>query len=225
MLREHAGLGRTSIVADIGAGTGIFTRVLLDAGVAAVYAVEPNRAMHNALIAALGSDVRLRTHEGTAEDTGLRTGSIDLVVAAQAFHWFDRARARTEFRRILRPGGAVALIWNSRREGVTPFLVAYEAMLHRWSPDYAHVNHRNIGIATIAPFFAPGAVERFAFPSRQVFDFAGLRGRLLSSSYAPAPGHPNHEPMLAELREIFDAHHDAGKVRFEYETEVYVGRF
>jgi len=225
VLRNHAGLARTSIVADVGAGTGIFTRILLDAGVGAVYAIEPNRAMHDALIAALGTEVRLRTLDGTAEHTGMHTASVHLITAAQAFHWFERDTARAEFQRILRPGGAVALIWNGRREDSTPFLVAYEALLQRWAPDYTQVNHRNVGLESLAPFFAPGPVERHAFPSAQSFDFAGLRGRLLSSSYAPAAGHPNHEPMLADLRRIFDAHHVNGQVRFEYETEVYVGRF
>jgi SAM-dependent methyltransferase len=225
VLRERAGLGPTSVVADIGAGTGIFTRTLLEAGVGVVYAVEPNAPMHAALIEALGDDPRLRTHEGTAENTGLRSASIDLIVAAQAFHWFERDKTRAEFQRILRPRGTVALIWNSRRDDATPFLIAYEKMLRRWSPDYAQVNHRNVGLDTIAPFFAPGPVERHVFPSQQVFDFEGVGRRLLSSSYAPASGHPNHEPMLVELRAIFDAHHQSGRVRFEYETEVYLGRF
>jgi SAM-dependent methyltransferase len=225
VLRERAGLGPTSVVADIGAGTGIFTRVLLEAGAGVVYAIEPNTPMHAALIEALGRDPRLRTHEGTAENTGLRPVSVDLIVAAQAFHWFDRNEARVEFRRILRPRGAVALVWNTRRDDTSPFLIAYEKMLRRWSTDYGQVNHRNVGLTAIAPFFAPGAVERHAFPSHQTFDFDGVRGRLLSSSYAPTAGHPSHEPILAELRAIFDAHHEGGRVRFEYETEVYVGRF
>jgi SAM-dependent methyltransferase len=225
LLRERCGLRSTSIVADIGAGTGIFTRLLLDAGAGVVYAIEPNAPMHDALIEALGRDVRLRTHAGTAEHTGLSRASVDLIVAAQAFHWFDREKTRTEFVRILRPHGRVALVWNTRREDTNPFLVAYEQLLRRWSTDYGHVNHRNVSLDTIAPFFAPGGMERHAFPSHQEFDFDGVRGRLLSSSYAPAEGHPNHEPMLAELRQIFDATHENGRVRFEYETEVYLGRF
>jgi SAM-dependent methyltransferase len=181
--------------------------------------------MRAALVMALAADPRLEVGAGTAENTGLDDASIDLIVAAQAFHWFERDRTRREFRRILRPSGAVALVWNSRLEEATPFLKAYENLLQRWATDYRQINHRNVDLARIAPFFAPGNVERHAFPSEQVFDFDGLRGRLLSSSYAPAAGHPGHAPMLAELRSIFDTHQENDRVRFLYETEVYLGRF
>lgn len=224
LLRERAALGTGSVVADLGAGTGIFTRLLLESG-ATVHALEPNGPMRDALRAALATHPRLHVHANAAEETGLAAESLDLITAAQAFHWFDRDRAAAEFRRILRPGGAVALIWNTRLDDTTPFLAAYEHLLRRWSPDYRSVNHRNVGLASIQPFFAPGAVEYQAFEYHQAFDFEGVRGRLLSSSYAPAAGHPNHEPMLAELRTIFDRHQDAGAVRFEYRTEVYLGRF
>lgn len=224
LLRQRCGLSPTSIVADVGAGTGIFTRLLLEAGAGVVYAVEPNGPMHEALIAALGQDVRLRTHAGTAEHTGLSRASVDLIVAAQAFHWFDREKTRVEFARILRPRGWVALVWNTRREDTARFLRAYEELLRRWSPDYLQVNHRRVGLETITPFFAPDPVERHTFSTHQEFDFEGVRGRLLSSSYAPGPEHPHHQPMLAALREIFDANQAEGRVRFEYETEVYLGR-
>jgi len=224
LLRERAGLGAASTVADIGAGTGIFTRLLLET-CAAVHAIEPNGPMRDALVAALGAYPRLHAHDAPAETTGLPETSIDLITAAQAFHWFDRDKAGREFRRILRPGGTVALIWNTRLEDTTPFLAAYEQMLRRWSPDYRAVNHRHVGLATIAPFFAHGRVECHTFDYHQVFDLEGLRGRLLSSSYAPAEGHANHEPMLTELRAIFARHQESGTVRFDYRTEAYLGRF
>lgn len=225
LLRERAGLGPTSVAADIGAGTGLFTRLLLAAGAEQVCAVEPNAAMRDALVAALGGETRLRVTDGTAEATKLPAASVALIVAAQAFHWFDRPRARGEFTRVLQPDGMVALVWNTRQEDSTPFLAAYEQLLRRWATDYGQVNHRRVGLDTIAPFFAPGPVERHAFPSAQSFDFEGVRGRLLSSSYAPAAGHPHHAPMLAELRQICETHAETGYVRFEYITEVYLGRF
>lgn len=224
LLRAQPGLSPQSTVADVGAGTGIFTRLLLETG-ATVHAIEPNGPMREALVAALGANPRLSAHDAPAEATGLPDASVDLITAAQAFHWFDRDKAGREFRRIVRPGGAIALVWNTRLDDTTPFLAAYEQMLRRWSPDYRAVNHRNVGLESIEPFFAPGGVERHTFDYHQVFDFEGLRGRLLSSSYAPAAGHPNHEPMLAELRAIFERHQNASTVRFEYRTEVYLGRF
>ena len=223
LLRARVGLGPGTVVADLGAGTGIFTRQLLESG-ATVHAVEPNGAMREALLAALGTHPRLVTHGTPAEATGLPSASLDLITAAQAFHWFDRAAAAQEFRRTLRPGGAVALIWNTRLEDTSAFLVAYEKLLRRWSPDYRAVDHRHVGPGTLEPVFVPGELECHTFDHHQVFDYEGMRGRLLSSSYAPAAGHPNHEPMLADLRAAFDRHHDSGTVRIDYRTEVYLGR-
>ncbi len=223
LLRERCGLGSGVVVADVGAGTGIFTRLLLEAG-AVVHAVEPNGPMRQALVESVKGDAKLHVHEGTAERTGLEDGSVGLITAAQAFHWFDQPLAKKEFARVLRGGRHVALIWNSRLEDTTPFLVGYEGLLKRWSTDYAKVNHRQVGMGTIMPFFAPGKVELHTFDYAQVFDFEGLKGRLMSSSYSPAKGTAAHEPMVRELREIFEKHQAGGRVSFEYKTEVYLGR-
>jgi SAM-dependent methyltransferase len=235
LLREKCGLGPGCTVADIGAGTGIFTRLLLATG-AVVHAAEPNEVMRQALLESQegkhphpsplpeGEGARLHVHEGTAEKTGLADGSVDLITAAQAFHWFDPPKAKVEFGRILKGGRHVALIWNSRLEDKTPFLVAYEGLLKRFATDYAKVNHRQVGMGTIEPFFSPGKVEMHTFDYAQVFDFEGVAGRLSSSSYSPAKGTAGYEPMVAHLREIFDRHQEGGKVSFEYKTEVYLGR-
>jgi SAM-dependent methyltransferase len=211
-------------VADVGAGTGIFTASLLATG-ARVSAVEPNAPMRQALVASLGEHARLTVHAGSAEATGLPAGSVDLVTAAQAFHWFDAAAARRECARILRPGGRVALVWNNRVDDTTPFLRAYEDLLRRRGTDYAEVDHRRGQAERLAAFFGPGAaVEHHLFDNHQVLDAAGLRARLLSSSYAPMPGHPDHEPMLAELDAIVAAHGRDGRVVLEYRTELVLGR-
>jgi SAM-dependent methyltransferase len=161
---------------------------------------------------------------GTAEATTLPDASVDLVVAGQAFHWFDPQRARVEFRRILRPGGAVVLMWNTRRVDTSPFLRGYEQLLQRFGTDYREVVHTNVDQAKLAAFFGPGGFQSFKLDNEQLFDREGLRGRLRSSSYTPPPGHPNFGPMMAELDRLFDAFHASGRVRFEYDTEVYVGR-
>jgi SAM-dependent methyltransferase len=223
LLRDRCGLRPGWVVADIGAGTGIATRYLLDAG-ATVHAVEPNEAMRGALVGALGNRQRLHVHARCAEDTGLPGASIDLIVAAQAFHWFDRTATRHEFERILKPHRWVAIVWNTRLADTTPFLAAYEQMLRHWATDYETVSHRNLDIDAIAAFFAPHQVERHTFALEQVFDLEGVRGRLMSSSYAPAPGHPHNRPMIAELDSIFDAYNEGGYVRFQYETECYLGQ-
>jgi SAM-dependent methyltransferase len=222
LLRRECGLCSESVVADVGSGTGKLTELLLQAG-CRVFAVEPNAEMRGAGEHLLKSNLRFTSVTGSAEATTLPDHGADLIVAAQAFHWFDRECSRVEFRRILKPGGWVALIWNDRQTDRTAFLAAYETLLHEFSTDYEQVNHRNIDSVTLRQFFGaePALVK---FPYAQAFDFEGLRGRLLSSSYAPEQGQPNHDAMLARLRLIFDAHQQDGRVAIEYDTLVYLGR-
>jgi len=224
-LETEAGLGLGTGMADVGSGTGISTALLLRSG-AEVWAVEPNPEMRRAAEERLGGEPRFHSVAGTAEATTLPDASVDLVAAGQAFHWFDRERARAEFLRILAPPprlGRLALFWNSRRTDSTPFLRDYEALLRRFGTDYERIDHMKLGPEVFEAFFA-GPFESHRFENHQVFDFEGLRGRLLSSSYTPAPGHPDHEPMLAELRRLFDRHQEDGQVRFEYDTELHLGR-
>ena len=224
LLRTHAGLGPGTVVADVGAGTGILTRMLARTG-ATVHAVEPNGPMLAALIAELDPSSTVRTHRRPAEATNLSDAGIDLITAAQAFHWFDRDAARSEFRRILRPSGWVALIWNSRQTDSSPFMAGYQGLLDRWAPDHRVVNHQNVDASAIEEFFSPGSVRRHTADHHQVLDVDGVCDRLLSSSYAPPAGHPDHEPMLADLRTLVQRHGEDGAIRFEYLTEVYLGRF
>lgn len=112
-LEKHANLQHRSTIADVGAGTGIFTSLLLDAGYK-VFAVEPNQPMRKAAEELLGSNVNFISTDGTADATRLTTNSVDLIVCAQAFHWFNTPETVIEFQRILKPGGYVALIWNKR---------------------------------------------------------------------------------------------------------------
>ncbi|NGZ76451.1 class I SAM-dependent methyltransferase [Saccharibacillus alkalitolerans] len=226
-LYNESGFAEAEKIADIGAGTGIFSGLLLDRG-SEVIAVEPNGDMRSAAEKELSGRPGYRTVDAAAERTGLPDGSVCAIVCAQAFHWFDREEAREEFQRILKPGGPVALIWNNRLTEGSPFLEAYERLLQDYGTDYHQVNHRNtsnIETEELERFFGEGRMTLAKFVNRQVFDFEGLSGRLNSSSYAPAPGHPNYEPMMAELRRIFDATQQDGHVFFDYETEVYWGRF
>lgn len=215
-------LAAGAIVADVGAGTGISTELFLAAGYEVV-GIEPNAPMRAAAEAALARFPRYRSQAGSAEQTGLPDASVDLVVAAQAFHWFDPAPTRAEFRRILRPPGWVALIWNARRSTGTAFLEAYENLLLEFGTDYAQVGHRGVGGERLAAFFGgPFATRRY--DNRQALDLAGLRSRLLSSSYIPAAGEPAHAAMLARLAETFAAYAVDGQVEFLYDTEVHTGR-
>ena len=223
-LMSQSGLKSGDAVADIGCGTGLFTRELLLRGLR-VRGVEPNAPMREAgehYLAEFGEAFDAR--DGTAEASGLAAGSVRLVTAAQAFHWFRPAPTRAEFARILAPGGHAALIWNVRRED-TPFLRGYEALLLEHAPEYAASGvPAQADLAVIRPFFEPAGFVEGSFPYAQRFDLEGLRGRLLSSSYAPAAGTAGHAPMMAALDQLFEAHQQQGRVAFDYDTRAFVGR-
>ncbi len=221
-LHATCGLAKGAQVADIGAGTGISARLFLDAG-HPVVAVEPNQAMREASVAWLADFEDFSAVSGSAEATTLADASVDLVIAAQAFHWFDPATARREFARILKPGGLVAPFWNSRLLSGTPFLTGYEALLKHYGVDYTEVSERYGDDVSMSAWFGDSFAHKATFPNAQNLDFDGLKGRLMSSSYAPKPGHPNHEPMFAALRELFDRTAQNGTVEFAYDTRVYVG--
>ena len=223
LLEDECGLKAGSAVADVGSGTGILAAMLLAHG-CRVFGVEPNAQMRAEGERALGSTPGFASVGGRAEATGLAAASVDLVTAAQAFHWFDWPRARAEFARILRPGGWVALLWNLRRKDADAFAVAYERLLLEYATDYERVDHAHVTDEVIAEFFRPSRCAKRVFPNRQVFDYEALEGRLLSSSYAPAAGHPRHAPMLAALRALFERHNERGAVAFAYDTLVYFGR-
>jgi len=222
VLKDGCGLRPEHEVADIASGTGIWTRMLLENG-KRVFGVEPNTEMRQAGERLLADFPGFTSVAGTAEATTLADASVDFVTAAQAAHWFDRARARQEFVRILRPGGWLILLWNERRTDSTPFLSEYEQMLLTYSTDYQDVRHERTTSA-VNEFFDPAPFQEQTFDMRQEFDYAGLEGRLLSSSYAPGPEHPRHAEMLDELRRVFEAHAVKGRVAFEYKTRLYFGR-
>jgi ubiquinone/menaquinone biosynthesis C-methylase UbiE len=222
LLRAECGLTSSAIVADIGSGTGKLTELLLPHA-KQVFAIEPNQEMREAGERLLKAHPNFTSANGTAEATTLPDRSVDVIVAGQAFHWFDRERTKAEFQRVLKPGGYGALIWNDRQVDSTPFLVAYEALLRSLGTDYEQVNHRNIDADKLRQFFGRAPRQK-SFSYEQPFDFAGLKGRLLSSSYAPAEGEPGCDVMLAKLRAIFDTHQQDGQVAFRYDTVVYFER-
>jgi SAM-dependent methyltransferase len=220
-LRESVGLTPQWVVADVGSGTGISSELFLKHG-NEVYGVEPNAEMRRAAERLLAGYPRFHSIDGSAEHTTLADQSVDLVAAGQAFHWFDPAAARREFGRILRPGRPVVLMWNTRHVGGTPFLETYERLLLEYGTDYQKVRHEGVTDERLREFFGRPP-QASSFPNRQQFDYAGIEGRLLSSSYAPAPGRPGHTDMLRELRRIFDAFNSDGRVTILYDTQVYVG--
>jgi ubiquinone/menaquinone biosynthesis C-methylase UbiE len=226
VLAAEINLSLNDVIADLGSGTGISAQLFLEHG-NTVYGVEPNREMRAAAEEFLQTYPNFYSIDGSAEATTLPAQSIDVVIAAQAFHWFNVETARAEAKRILKTGGWGVLLWNDRLTAATPFLRAFEDLLLRYSTDYTQVNHRNakdVDRQAISRFFGHDGWRLQKLPNQQSFDYEGLLGRLLSSSYAPLADHPNYEPMLGRLQEIFAEHQQEGLVRFEYETQIFYGQ-
>jgi SAM-dependent methyltransferase len=222
-LKTEIHLTPACVVADIGSGTGISSEMFLKNG-NPVFGIEPNTEMRQAAERLLAGYAAFTSISGTAEDTTLDAQSIDLAVAGQAFHWFDRPKAKIEFTRILKPNGHAVLIWNDRKVEATPFLKAYDALLYACGVDYEKVNHKNIDETTLKAFFGRAGFVMKAFHNEQVFDYAGFEGRVLSSSYVPNAGEPKYDEMIDGLKKIFNEHQSGGHVVFEYDTTVFVGR-
>lgn len=222
-LQREQGVDNGWRVADVGAGTGISSKMFLDAGYR-VTAVEPNAPMRAAAEYWLHGCPAFDAVDGRADATNLPDASVDLVAVAQAFHWFDEAATRREFARILRPGGLAAIWWNSRRLAGTPFLEGYELLLKTFGTDYTSVAERYADDARMRVWFGDGFRGAASFEHAQKLDFDALRGRLMSSSYAPQAGHPQHEPMLRALRELFDSCAEKGTVSFDYDTRIFAGQ-
>ena len=211
--------GTARRVADVGAGTGLFTTLLVRRGVDVV-AVEPNPEMAGACHASHDPEQSLQVVVARAETTGLANHCMDLVTTAQAFHWFDAEAVADEFRRILRPGGSAAVLWNRRRSDGSPLALAYEELLRRHGTDYQQVASKWEDPKALAQLFGTTPPPR-TFLNHQPLDRAGLHARVLSSSYMPAPGSPGHDGMLADLNALFDDHATDDRVTLVYDTVVY----
>ncbi len=219
LLQRECGLGPEWVIADVGSGTGFSAELFLANG-NRVYGVEPNGPMRAAGQSYLTRFPNFVSVAATAEATTLPAESIDMVLAGQAFHWFDQPQARREFDRITRGDRWLVLMWNSRDEN-NAFQQDYEQMLLSFGTDYTQIRHTNLEDEQMEAFFGPGGCAKATFPYSQIVDQEGLTGRALSSSYLPSPGDPTYEPMVAALAELFQKHQVDGRLSFDYHTDVY----
>lgn len=222
-LMTECRLSERSYVADIGAGTGIFASLLLDRRLN-VIGVEPNQAMRMAADRMLTEEPGYTSRDGTAEATGISPSTIDLITAAQAFHWFEREKSRSEFIRILKPGGRMAIIWNDRVMDDS-FQQDYESLLQEHGTDYNVVNHTNISLEEIERFFGIDTVQCLEFDNEHRLDLPGLIGRIQSSSYMPTKDDPRFPGIVRDAESIFFKHQQRGEIVFRYITRLYLGSF
>jgi SAM-dependent methyltransferase len=210
-----AGLEPGDEAVDVGAGTGIMSRLLAERGLR-VTAVEPNPDMRG--VAAPHQLVRW--HDAAAEATGLADRSADLIVAAQALHWFKPDAAAREFARLARPGARLAVIWNIRSTA-DPFTAGYQTIIERYGDrSVLKASARDGGLPHM-PGFSP--MRRLSFESFQTLDLQGFLGRAASASYTPAAG-PARDACFRDLADHFARHAGPeGTAAFVYETVVYLG--
>jgi SAM-dependent methyltransferase len=210
-------LSKNSIIADVGSGTGILSELFLKNG-NKVFGVEPNTEMRRAAEKLLMKYQNFVSIHSSAENTSLLSNSIDIITVGQAFHWFNVERTKAEFKDILKPDGYVVLIWNNRRKTNPGFSSQYEQFISRYGTDYKQIrkNEKNVD-----NFFQ---YKKKIFENYQELDFEGLKGRLLSTSYIPLDENASYEKMINDLQKIFEENQQNGKVRIEYDTELYYGK-
>ena len=219
-LEQTIALAKTTAIADIGSGTGIFAALFLDAGYA-VKAVEPNTAMGLRAVKNLQQYKDFENIKGTAEQTGLHNHSVGLITVAQAFHWFNLTAVKEEFRRILQPGGYILLAWNILQTD-TPFLKAYDAVKEKYAEKNVHPDHADPEI--INQFFAPNPVITHQLSNIQLRDADGLTGLLSSSSKTPLPGEPRYKQMMDDIETLVDQYAESGLLKLEYKTKLYLAQ-
>ena len=200
-LFAHLHWTQDDVLADIGAGTGKLTQLLLEKG-CTVYAVEPNSDMRRIAEEKLSALPKFLSVNGTAEHTALPPESVHGITAAQAFHWFDRTAFRKECQRILKPGGSVVLIWNSRDESSA--LVQENDRINRL--------YRN------------GAYQTLQFDFPLYFDMQGFVGRNLSASYAPKPTDAAYNDYVAALQAVFGKYAENNRLCMPNFTQCYLGQ-
>lgn len=224
LLKEKKIYSANSVIADIGSGTGILSEFFLKEG-NLVYGVEPNIDMRNAAEKLLSKYLKFISIDGSAESTTLDPNNIDIITAGQAFHWFNLEKARLEFLRILKPEGWVVLIWNRRKKHTNEFLKEHEKFLLKYGTDYKAIEKSKLDFDK---FFrgnkSDKIYERARFDNYQIFDYNGLKGRLLSTSYIPLDESPKYNKMLLDLKQLFKKYQKDGLIRFEYDTEVFYGQ-
>lgn len=219
-LAERGALPAKATIADIGIGTGLSAEPFLAAG-HRVIGIEPNAPMRKAGAEYLARHADFDMREGSADATGLPTASVDLVLAAQAFHWFEAARFRTESLRILRPGGWTALVWNDRDLDGTPFLAGYEALLIEHGTDYLAIRYRHQDTDAIPVYFGGRTPVPAEFRHMRRMNWEAISALAQSASYLPAAGQPGHAELMAALRRLFDACAEHGSIEMRYTCRVH----
>lgn len=220
ILGIEIGFTSDKIVADIGSGTGILSKIFLDNG-NFVYGIEPNNQMRSFAEKNLACFRKFVSLNRLAERTGLPDSSVDLVTAGQALHWFDRDLARTEFARILKKKtGCVMIIYNERKKKDAT-MDDYDSLVDRHA---AKSETPDVDSEYLTNFFAHKDYKEFTVPNEQALDYDGLVGRATSASYLPSKGEPGFDVLEKDVTELFNRYAQNGKITLRYETIIFLGQ-
>ena len=214
-LNDAIDFNENLVLADIGAGTGISSKMFLENG-NEVYAVEPNEDMRIVLERVLSKYEKFHSVEGSSEVTNLQSESIDVVISAQSLHWFNPKLATKEFSRILKSNGMIVVLYNIRRNNLEGFMSEYSDLISKYGEKYINKSDDNL----ISKFFGERKVYEKILYNPQVVNFEELKGNLTSYSYIPKENNPKFKNMIEELKNIYDKYNKDGKITLEYDTYV-----
>lgn len=208
-LKNTMNIGAGSVFADVGSGTEIFAEQLLECGYK-VFAVEPNGDMRKKAEEKLSRNENFVSVSGSDRNMNLPDKSVDIVSAAQAFHWFDAEAFGTECARVLKPGGRVMLVYNFRDEEA-PCTKALAKLRHKYSPEFRGFSNGVSGEACAA--LSVGEISVFGADNTQIYERRVCTARVLSSPYSPKETDAGYTEYLREIHEIFDTFSRDGLIR------------
>lgn len=222
ILKEKIHFDSSKVVADIGSGTGILSKLFLEHG-NRVFGVEPNADMRNKAESSLAGFPNFISLNGTAENTSLKDRSVDLISIGQALHWFDPVKSWKEFGRIMNQNGWLCVLYNDRKsENYSGIMKNYESIVRKYSRNRPRMER--IEGDALCKFFPTWVFEKYLLPNEQTLDFEGLIGRLSSASYMPQPEEDQFMSMKNEIKEIFDEYQVDNKITLFYVTNVFLGK-
>lgn len=221
-LYSDYGFSDKSVIADVGAGTGKFSVLLAKRG-SQVICVEPNADMRAKLAEAVKPFPGCRVLTGSAEETGIPPKTADFVTAAQAFHWFDCEKFKRECKRIMKPGGKVVLVWNTRELDADVTLES-QAVYEKYCPGFTGFSAGMHGSEDMINLFFSKGFDKICFESPLNFDEEGFINRSISSSFSLRPGDEKFEEYIDAVREVFSKYQSGGRITVPNTATAYIGK-
>ena len=221
-LKSSVGLQKSWNIADIGYGTGILTKILLDNG-NNVIGVEPNDDMRNAGEEYLKDYSNFVSMNAKAEESKIKDNSLELITVAQAIHWFNPEKTKIEFNRILKDNGIIFIIFNRRSKERSDFIIDYDNINKKYNKDFKYTNNNPSNGNLIINYLLDDKIHYHSIDNKISEGFESFKGGFLSASFIPDETSENYTEMINELKDIFDKHKNNDKITFEYSTEIYWG--